>query len=75
MNRADPEGAIAATALRVSNWGRWGPDDVHGTMNFLDAETRRDAARLIRTGESYSLSQRFDMDGPQKGWRRRTNPV
>ena len=75
LNRADPEGAIAATALRVSNWGRWGPDDVHGTMNFLDAATRRDAARLIRTGESYSLSQRFDMDGPQKGWRRRTNPV
>ena len=24
---------------------------------------------------SFSLSQRFDMNGPQKGWRRRTNPV
>ncbi|MCZ9346343.1 cyclase family protein, partial [Streptomyces sp. TRM76130] len=23
----------------------------------------------------FSLSQRFDMNGPQKGWRRRTNPV
>ena len=75
IDRTDPEGAIAATAARVSNWGRWGEDDVRGTMNFLDAAKRREAAALIRTGESFSLSQRFDMDGPQKGWRRRTNPV
>ena len=71
----NPEGAVAAAAARVSNWGRWGPDDVRGTMNFLDADKRRAAAALVRSGESYSLSQRFDMDGPQKGWRRRTNPV
>lgn len=75
IDRSDPEGAIAATAARVSNWGRWGEDDVRGTMNFLDADKRRSAAALIRTGQSFSLSQRFDMDGPQKGWRRRTNPV
>ncbi|MGE3811127.1 MAG: cyclase family protein [Candidatus Nanopelagicales bacterium] len=75
LDRSDPEGAIAAAAARVSNWGRWGAHDVRGTMNFLDPAKRREAAALIRTGESYSLSQRFDMDGPQKGWRRRTNPV
>jgi kynurenine formamidase len=44
-------------------------------LNHLTDEARRDAARLIRHGKSYSLSQSFDMDGPQKGWRRRTNPV
>lgn len=75
LDRSDPEGAIAATAARVSNWGRWGDDDVLGTMNFLTDTKRRDAADLVRTGRSYSLSQSFDMDGPQKGWRRRTNPV
>lgn len=75
LDRSDPEGAIAAAVAKVSNWGRWGPDDVIGTMNFLDDDTRRDAARLVRTGTSYSLSQSFDMDGPQRGWRRRTNPV
>ena len=74
-DRGDPEGAIAAAAARVSNWGRWGEDDVRGTMNFLTDERRLAAAALVRTGASYSLSQRFDMDGPQKGWRRRTNPV
>ncbi len=75
LDRTDPAAEIAATAKRVSNWGRWGPDDVRGTMNFLDDTTRRDAAALIRRGRSFSLSQSFDMDGPQKGWRRRTNPV
>jgi kynurenine formamidase len=75
LDRTDPEGAIAATAARVSNWGRWGHDDVRGTMNFLNDADRRAAAALVRSGRSYSLSQRFDMNGPQKGWRRRTNPV
>lgn len=75
LDRTDPEGAVAKAASRVSNWGRWGADDVLGTMNFLDDAKRREAATLVRTGESYSLSQSFDMDGPQKGWRRRTNPV
>ena len=72
---SDPEGAIAATAWRVSNWGRWGPADVRGTMNFLDDDVRRRAAGLVRRGASFSLSQSFDVDGPQRGWRRRTNPV
>ena len=75
LDRTDPEGAIASTAARVSNWGRWGEDDVLGAMNFLTDAKRRQAAGLVRTGRSYSLSQSFDMDGPQKGWRRRTNPV
>ncbi|WP_028658503.1 cyclase family protein [Nocardioides insulae] len=75
LDRTDPEGAIKATTDRVRNWGRWGEDDVLGTMNFLTDELRRAAATLVRTGASYSLSLPFDMDGPQKGWRRRTNPV
>lgn len=29
----------------------------------------------MRRGASFSLAQTFDADGPQKGWRRRTNPV
>ncbi|MEV6308255.1 cyclase family protein [Streptomyces sp. NPDC051840] len=74
-DRTDPEGAIARTAKAHSNWGRWGDDDVLGTLNFLDEAKRREGATLIRRGVSFSLSQRFDIDGPQKGWRKRTNPV
>lgn len=75
MNRTDPEGAIAQAAEECSNWGRWGDDDRLGTVNFLDEGKRREGAGLVRRGVSFSLSQRFDIDGPQKGWRRRTNPV
>lgn len=74
-NRTDAEGSIAAAAQRCSNWGRWGEDDVLGTMNFLDEAKRREGAALIRRGTSFSLSQHFNADGPQKGWRRRTNPI
>ena len=75
LDRRDPEGAIAEAAKAYSNWGRWGEDDVLGTLNFLDEAKRREGAALVRRGVSFSLSQRFDMNGPQKGWRRRTNPV
>ncbi|MEV6264247.1 cyclase family protein [Streptomyces sp. NPDC051784] len=75
LDRTDPEAAIARTAKAHSNWGRWGDDDVLGTLNFLDEAKRREGAALIRRGVSFSLSQRFDIDGPQKGWRKRTNPV
>jgi kynurenine formamidase len=75
LDRTDPEGAIAAAAKRCSNWGRWGADDVLGTLNFLTEDKRVEGARLVRRGVSFSLSQAFDTDGPQKGWRRRTNPV
>jgi len=75
LDRSDPEGEIAKTVARVSNWGRWGEDDVRGTMNFLTDAKRVSAAGLVQTGRSYSLSLPFDMDGPQNGWRRRTNPV
>jgi kynurenine formamidase len=69
------EEAIAEAVQLYRNWGRWGPDDVLGTVNFIDEAKRREAARLVRRGVSISLSQSFDTNGPQKGWRRRTNPV
>lgn len=46
-----------------------------GTVNFIDEAARTAAARLVRQGVSFSLAQRFDMNGPQKGWHRRTDPV
>jgi kynurenine formamidase len=75
LDRADPEGAIAAAAGRCSNWDRWGAADVLGTLNFLDDGKRREGAALVRRGAAFSLAQSFDANGPQNGWRRRTNPV
>ncbi|WP_371931439.1 cyclase family protein [Glutamicibacter sp. MNS18] len=74
-SRTQPMQAIAEAAERYRNWGRWGDDDVLGTLNFITEAKRVQAATLVRTGESFSLSQPFSSEGPQKGWRRRTNPV
>ena len=40
----------------LSNWGRWGKDDLLGAANTITPEKRRQAATLVRTGESVSLS-------------------
>lgn len=39
-----------------SNWGRWGSDDELGALNLVTPEKRREAATLIRSGISVSLS-------------------
>lgn len=75
LDRQGPEAEIARRAEAFRNWGRWGEDDVLGTLNFIDPAKRVEAAALVREGRSISLAQAFDTDGPQRGWRRRTNPV
>ena len=47
---------IAALLEQVSNWGRWGTDDQRGALNFITAEKRAAAARLVRSGEAVSLA-------------------
>ena len=75
IDRMDPDTEIARRAEAYRNWGRWGEDDRLGTLNFIDDAKRTEAAALVRSGTTISLAQSFDMNGPQKGWRRRTNPV
>jgi kynurenine formamidase len=41
---------------RVSNWGRWGEEDQRGTLNYLTPDRIAAATRLVRTGETVSLS-------------------
>jgi kynurenine formamidase len=67
---------IQATAERVKNWGRWGPDDEIGTLNNISPEDIVNAARLIRRGKVFSLGLNFDNRGPQTGlWGNRFNPI
>jgi len=42
--------------LEVSNWGRWGKDDQRGTINLITAAKRKEAAALVKSGISVSLS-------------------
>ena len=75
LDRADPTTEVAKAAAAYRNWGRWGADDRIGTGNLISDDDRLGAARLVRRGAAFSLSQAFDGNGPQNGWRRRTNPV
>lgn len=45
-----------AYRTRLNNWGRWGAEDQHGTLNFIDAGVRRRAAALVRDGRTVSCA-------------------
>jgi len=40
----------------VKNWGRWGPDDQLGTLNFVTPARVRAAAGLVRSGRRASMA-------------------
>lgn len=42
-------------AARVSNWGRWGPDDQIGTLNLVDRAARRRGVAAVETGTAFAL--------------------
>ena len=54
-----------AIANQVRNWGRWGRDDVRGSLNHIGAEALKGAAAEVRDGKMFSLGLRFDKNGPQ----------
>lgn len=54
-------------AARVSNWGRWGPDDQRGTLNLIDRAAVLRGVAAARQGRAFSLAIPFDEDGPQMG--------
>src|SRR5262249_55302142 len=40
----------------VKNWGRWGPDDELGTLNYITGDTVRAAAALVRSGRRATMA-------------------
>ncbi|MDO8307256.1 MAG: cyclase family protein [Actinomycetota bacterium] len=59
---------------RVSNWGRWGPEDERGTLNLITPERIAAAAQLVRRGAVFELGIPLDSTGPQ-ALAGRMNPV
>ena len=45
--------------VEYSNWGRWGENDELGAANLMTDEKRLEAAALIQTGRTVSLSHDF----------------
>lgn len=40
----------------VKNWGRWGDDDVRGTLNYVTPGKVREAAALVQSGRTVSMA-------------------
>lgn len=72
LELADP--LVDAIIGAVSNWGRWGEEDELGTVNFITPAARREAARLVQNGKTFSLALPFGDEGPQPAGDRRLNP-
>jgi kynurenine formamidase len=67
-------------AEKYKNWGKWGPRDEIGTLNYTQPEDIVAAARLVRKGKVISLALNFDHTGPQGAKSKypamgRTNPI
>jgi kynurenine formamidase len=54
-------------AKEVNNWGRWGPDDERGTLNFVTPDVVKAAMGSVRSGRSFALAIPLSSDGPQIG--------
>jgi len=52
------------TTVEVSNWGRWGPNDERGTLNWITPEVIAKAARLVKKGRVYNLALEIHKDTP-----------
>ena len=69
------EDKLRTLALAVRNWGRWGPDDELGTLNYITPDAIAKAAQLVTTGKVFALGIPLDRQGPQSGTRQRFNPI
>jgi len=66
---------VRALAGKHRTWGKWGPDDQIGTLNYITPKKIVAAAALVRQGKVISLAIPFDANGPQTGFGGRVNPL
>jgi hypothetical protein len=55
MSQAEAQAYLKAN----HNWGRWGPDDQMGAINLITPHKRAEAASLVKSGRTVSLSRPF----------------
>ena len=68
--------AVYEAADKLTNWGRWGPDDQLGTLNHVRPDDIIAAAGLIKTGTVFALGIPLERTGPQSGlFGGRWNPI
>ena len=64
-------------AERVTNWGRWGPDDQIGTLNLIDRAARLRGVASVVDGVAFPLGiPMSEAEGIQMGFvEGRVNPT
>jgi len=50
------EAQVSEFFTTLSNWGKWGPNDQFGALNYITPVKRSQAAALVREGVSVSMS-------------------
>jgi hypothetical protein len=50
-------------AEKVRNWGKWGPNDQLGTLNYITPEKIARASAMVRQGKVFPLSIPVDSYG------------
>ena len=60
MDEELSERTVREWGERYSNWGRWGDDDRHGTLNFVTRERLLSACEIPRSGRVISCTLAFD---------------
>src|SRR5438128_4946552 len=58
---------VLKKADALKNWGKWGPDDELGVLNYITPEDIVNAARLVKKGKVFRLGLNLDENGPQRG--------
>jgi hypothetical protein len=66
----------------LSNWGKWGPDDERGSLNFVTPDKTLQAVRLVKDGTVVSLARFASVEkaadnfnfGETKHWMSNVNP-
>jgi len=49
---------------QLNNWGKWGDDDERGAANYITPKRIVEAAKLIKSGKTFSLAIPLDQTGP-----------
>jgi len=63
LSKAD----VLKKAEELKNWGKWGPADELGVLNYVTPQDIVNAARLVRKGKVFRLGLNLDENGPQRG--------
>ena len=59
------EETLRKLCLQVRNWGKWGPDDEIGTLNYITPARIAAAARLVTRGKVIALGIPLQRQGPR----------